>query len=461
MSTVPRTGPSPEVTSVAQCVAWVAAGATDPAHRVIGAEYERLAVGPDGRLLPYDGAVSIRTLLERLVARHGWTPILEAGCPIALSRGDASISLEAAGQLEFSGAPHTTVGAMRAELSRHRAELADVSGDLGVRFAWVGYNPAEHLPGTPEMPRERFAVMRRVFPSRGTTGVAMLDFTCAVQVNLDFIDAVDCVEMVRLGHLLTPVLIALFANSPVARGVAVGHRSHRASIWPDVDPTRCGAPPLVFERAVTLDDLVAWAWEVPMLFLAETRADGAPRYLPLDHPLTFREYVERGYHGRRATVADWELHVSTLYTDVRMRRQLELRQCDTVPPEALSALPALATGLFYDVEARRRCLDLLRDGESGVNRVALRAAACRDALDAVVDDWPLRAVARETLSLARAGLERHLRTARGREGAPDLGATDALVILEEIVAGERPPFWAASDARWRKAPGLLGLSDPA
>ena len=97
MSTVPRTGPSPEVTSVAQCVAWVAAGATDPAHRVIGAEYERLAVGPDGRLLPYDGAVSIRTLLERLVARHGWTPILEAGCPIALSRGDASISLEAAG----------------------------------------------------------------------------------------------------------------------------------------------------------------------------------------------------------------------------------------------------------------------------------------------------------------------------------------------------------------------------
>ena len=149
----------------------------------------------------------------------------------------------------------------------------------------------------------------------------------------------------------------------------------------------------------------------------------------------------------------------TLYTDVRMRRQLELRQCDTVPPEALPALPALATGLFYDVEARRRCLDLLRDGESGVNRVALRAAACRDALDAVVDDWPLRAVAREALSLARAGLERHLRTARG-DGAPDLGAADALVILEEIVAGERPPFWAAVTRGGGRRPGSWGSATP-
>lgn len=461
MSTVPRTGPSPEVTSVAQCVDWVTTGATAPADRAVGVEYERLVVGPDGRRLPYDGAISIRTLFERLVARHGWTPVLEAGQPIALTRGDASISLEAAGQLEFSAAPSATIRAMRADLARHRAELADVSEDLGVRFAWLGYDPDDYLPGTPAMPRERFAVMRRIFPSRGTTGVAMLDHTCAVQVSLDFTDAKDCVELVRFGHLLTPVLIALFANSPLARGVSSGRRSYRASIWPDVDPARCGAPPLVFERATTLDDLVAWAWQVPMFFLAEARPEGAPRYVPLDHPLTFSEYVARGYHGRRATLVDWELHVSTIYTDVRMRRQLELRQCDTVPPEALPALPALAMGLFYDAEARRRCLDLLRDGDAGIDRGALRAAACQDALDAVVGDWSLREVARETLAVARGGLETQARLARMAGEASDPGAADALVILEEIVAGDRPPFWATRETRWAAAPGLSGLADRA
>ena len=462
MSTLPRTGPSPEVTSVAQCVAWVAAGATAPARRAVGTEYERLVVGPDGRLLPYDGPVSIRTLLDRLADRHGWTRVLEDGRPIALTRGGASISLEAAGQLECSGAPHATVAAMRDELARHRAELADVSADLGVRFASAGYNPTDHLPATPVMPRERFAVMRRLFPARGTSGVAMLDFTCAVQVNLDFTDAVDCVEMVRLGHLLTPVLIALFANSPLARGEAAAHRSHRASIWPSVDPARCGAPPLVFERGTTLDDLVAWAWDVPMFFLAEARADGTPRYVALDRPLTFGRYVAEGYGGRRATLADWELHVSTLYTDVRMRRQLELRQCDTVPPEALPALPALAKGLFYDPDARRRALALLGDGDARHDRSAWRAAACRDALDGRVGEVRLRDLARETLVIARGGLAALARAADDAPGGlSDPPAAAALDGLDAIVAGERPAFWEMLAARWAASPGLAGLADPA
>lgn len=447
MSNVPRTGPSPEVTSVAQCVAWVAAGATAPAQRRVGTEYERLAIGPDGRLLPYDGPVSIRALLDGLATRHGWTRVVEDGQVIALTRDGTSISLEAAGQLEFSGAPHATVTAMREELARHRAELADVSTALGVRYVWAGYNPVDHQPGTPVMPRERFAVMRRIFPARGRTGVAMLDFTCAVQVNLDFTDAADCVEMVRLGHLLTPVLIALFANSPLAQGAAAAHRSHRASIWPEVDPARCGAPPLVFERGTTLDDLVAWAWDVPMFFLAEARPDGTPRYLTLDHSLTFRDYVREGYGDRRATLDDWELHLSAIYPDVRMRRQLELRQCDTVPPEALPALPALAKGLFYDAEARRRAFGLLGDGDARLDRVALRAAACRDALDARVGDVRLRDLAREVLTIARTGLD------------PSEGS--ALDPLDAIVAGERPAFWESLQARWAARPALEGLADPA
>lgn len=312
------------------------------------------------------------------------------------------------------------------------------------------------------MPRERFALMRRIFPARGTTGVAMLDFTCAVQVNLDFTDAADCVEMVRLGHLLTPVLIALFANSPLARGGAAAHRSHRASIWPTVDPARCGAPPLVYERGATLDDLVAWAWDVPMFFLAEARADGTPGYVALDRPLTFRRYVTDGHHGRRATLADWELHVSTLYTDVRMRRQLELRQCDTVPPEALPALPALAKGLFYDADARRRVLALLGDGDARLDRTALRALACRDALDGRVGDVRLRDLARETLAIARAGLAALERTAGdASDGLSDPHAAASLECLDAIVAGDRPPFWERLAARWAAAPGLAGLADPA
>ena len=46
--------------------------------------------------------------------------------------------------------------------------------------------------------------------------------------------------------------------------------------------------------------------------------------------------------GRAATLDDLELHLSTVFPDVRLKKFLELRACDCVPPDLLLALPALA-----------------------------------------------------------------------------------------------------------------------
>ncbi|MEK0431768.1 MAG: glutamate-cysteine ligase [Gemmatimonadota bacterium] len=452
LSTQPEVGPSPEITRLADCSAWMLQGACAPGARVLGLECERFAVGPDDRLLPYEGRVSIRTLLERLAARFGWQPVLEEGAIVGLTRAGGGITLEAAGQFEFSAPPFATVAEVAAAFRSHQEELTQVSADLGVRFLWAGYNPADHRPDTPVMPRDRYRLMRRNFPGDGRQGGAMLDFTCAVQVSLDFTDAADGLELIRLGHLLTPVLIALFANSSVAGGVDTGWRSWRGRLWPTVDPDRCGAPALVFDPAVTFDDLVAWAWDRSLYFLAEPAADGGSRYRMLDRPMTFRQYVEDGHRGRRATLADWALHLSTLYPDVRPRRQLELRVCDAVPPDAALALPAFVQGLCYDADARRRCLTLLRDGDRTIDRAALREAACRSALDAAWVDGPLREIAREVLRLAHTGV-----AAQGGDAV----ARTALEGLEAIVTGDRPPYWHTLAARWAATPSLYALAIPA
>lgn len=420
--------------------------------RALGVECERFVIGPDGRLLPYAGHVGIRTLLERLAERFGWHPVTEAGVLVGLARDGANISLEAAGQFEFSAPPLASVEAIEVALRAHQAELAAVTADLGVRFLWAGYNPADHQPGTPEMPRDRYRLMRQNFPGDGRQGSAMLDFTCAVQVSLDFTDAADALASVRLGHLLTPVLLALFANSPIAGGLDTGWRSWRGRLWPTVDPTRCGAPDIVFDAGLTLEDLVAWAWDRSLYFLAEPTADGGSRYVRLDRPMTFRQYVEEGVRGRRATLADWALHVSTLYPDLRPRRQLELRVCDAVPPEAAVALPALVQGLFYDEATRRQCLALLRDGDRAIDRAALRDAACRSALDA---DWcggPLREIAREVLRLAHAGV-----AATGGDAV----AHAALERLDAMVTNDAPPHWQTLAARWAATPSLYEIAQPA
>ena len=458
MATLPEVGPSPEITGVADCVTWMLDGARPPEARLLGLECERFVIGPDDRPVPYEGRAGIRTLLERLIDRHGWRPVTEVGALVGLTRDGATISLEAAGQFEYSAPPLPTVQAIRQTMAAHQAELADVTADLDLRFLWAGYNPADHHLAPREMPRERYRLMRRNFPDGARRGGAMLDFTCAVQVSLDFTDAAEGLERVRLGPALPPVLIALSATSPVAGGVDTGHRSWRGHIWPEVDPGRCGAPPIVFDPALSVEQLVDWAWGLPIYFLAECAADGEPRYRMLEQPLTFRQFVACGLAGRRATLADWMLHLSTCYPDLRPRRQLELRQCDAVPPEGALALPSLAQGLFYDPAARRACLARLGDGDRRIDRVTLRATACIAALDAPALGGTLRDLAGDVITLAREG--QAARIAAGQT-VPDPAADAALDQLEAIVRGEAPPFWATLAAGWATTPSLYALARPA
>ena len=163
---------------------------------------------------------------------------------------------------------------------------------------------------------------------------------------------------------------------------------------------------------------------------------------------------ERGIGGRRPTIDDWELHASTVFPDVRLKRYLELRQTDIVPPDALPALPALTKGLFYDVTARRAALAALRDGDASIDRAQLRDLACREALDGYAPRFDLRETAEEILRLAREGLGR-----LARASGQDRDAATALEPLEAICEGEALPFYERTRQKLAKGNGLLALAD--
>lgn len=455
MSAPQKSGPTREVQGIQDCVDWVLEGCKPPEQFKIGTEFERFALDRAGQPLQYEGAVGIRTLLERLATQFRWKPYLEAGKPIALTRDNASISLEPAGQFELSGATWSTVAEMRAELDQHLAELREVMDPLGVRLAHVGYNPLSTVQDAPKMPKGRYGIMRRIMPMVGSHGLDMMHLTCTVQTNMDFSTAEECMEMMRLGHLLSPVLIALFANSPIVRGVDSGYRTFRAHLWTDVDNSRCDVRRFAFDPHATIRDYVEWVWDVPLYFLDVQNPDGTHGHQELfDRPLTFRQFFEQGLGDRRPTLADWELHASTVFPDMRLKKYLEIRQADVVPPHALPALPALTKGLFYSADARRQCLNLLRDGDGFVDRPALRELACKDALDGIRGSWNLREVSAEVLRIARESLD-----AQAQRTGVDAQASESLDVLDAIVAGEEKPFWQIVQEKWRAKPELLSLVD--
>jgi glutamate--cysteine ligase len=440
-----------------QCLQWARSGSKPRDQFKIGTEFERIAVGPDGMALPYDGDVSIRALLQGLADRFGWEPFLEHGKPIALSRNGASVSLEPAGQFELSGAVLATVEEFQEELRQHLSEVAEVADPLGIRFAWVGLNPQITAAQAPHMPKGRYNIMRKWMPKVGMHGLDMMHLTCTVQTNLDYSSDEDAAELLRAGHLLSPVLLALFANSPYRHGHDTGLATYRGSLWRDVDPARCDTRRLAFERGTTLADHVQWTLDVPMYFVSGTAQDGSVSYEGLDGKTTFRNFFERGIDGRRPTMADWEVHVSTVFPDVRLKKWVEIRQADVVPPEALPALPALCKGLLYDLEARRAAMSVLGDGDERIDREALRTAACQSGLSGSWGGISLREWSQEILALARQGLER-----QAASTGLDLKGPAALDILSEIAHGQRPEFWRVTRDRLIKGGALLtSVADPA
>jgi glutamate--cysteine ligase len=401
-----------------------------PAWR-IGTEHEKFAFTvEDARPLPYEGARSVRVLLEGLM-RFGWEPVREEGNIIALKKPDgSSITLEPAGQFELSGAPLPTLHHTCREVGEHLRQVKEVAGEIGVGFLGVGYQPKWPLAEIPWMPKGRYAIMRRYMPTRGNMGIDMMIATCTVQVNLDFDSEATMVRMFRVGLALQPIATAIWANSPFKDGRPNGFLSYRGHVWTDVDPDRTGGLPFVFEKGFGFERYVDYMLDVPMYFVYR---DG--KYIDAAGQ-SFRDFMKGclpALPGERPSLADWQDHLTTAFPDVRLKRYLEMRGADGGPWSRLCALPAFWVGLLYDEEALNQAAELVADW-SPEERELLRREVPRHALATPFRGGTARDIARRVLTIASQGLRRRARLDR-------LGGDEVkfLAPLIEIVESGRTP----------------------
>ena len=86
----------------------------------------------------------------------------------------------------------------------------------------------------------------------GSMAFDMMLMTATGQVSLDWRDEADCVRKVTASVRISPLLLALFANSPLAQGRPTGFLSYRSRAWNDVDPARCGYPQAMLDGSTHL-----------------------------------------------------------------------------------------------------------------------------------------------------------------------------------------------------------------
>jgi len=418
MSGTTKSSPQP-VESIDDLVAFLRAGEKPPERWRVGTEHEKIGLhGNDRSPIEYAGDRGIRVLLERIADRAGWEPIFEDGNIIALQCGGASITLEPGGQLELSGAPLRTIFETCAEFHTHLELVRSVSEPLDIVWLGLGMHPIHSVGELPRMPKERYRIMRRYLPTRGSRGLIMMFATATVQANLDYASETDMVDKVRTALVISPIVSAIFANSSLSDGKANGFVSRRMHAWTDTDPDRCGMLPIAFEADFGYRRYVEWALDVPMFFLVR---EG--RYAPA-HDMTFRQFLERGHGKERATLEDFDRHLTTLFPEVRVKQFIEVRGADAVPPGLTCSLPALWKGILYDATARAAAASLI-DANQAEREAALEAVS-RHGMAASYAGRPILGLARELVEIARGGLERI-----GHAG-PD--APDESAFLDPIFA---------------------------
>jgi len=364
--------------------------------------------GAEFELFGYDRARGLQRIdaaqVQQVLA--GFAPssrdlVYEGGTLVEVNDGQMNrLTVEPGGQVEFSGAPHRSLADVERELRRYLARLAEVAEANRLAFLAVGFDPLRSIEEQRWFPKMRYEVMRPYLASRGARAWDMMCRTCSVQTNLDYGGVEDLCKKFLVGNRLAPVVTAIFANSPFENGRPSGYKSTRAAAWLDTDPDRAGLAAPALQDDFRPEDYVEYALDVPMIF-----AQRGGLYVGAVAGLRFREFLERGRGGLSPVFGDWADHLTTIFTDARLKQHVELRGADANDLETSLALHALWKGLLYDGRALDEALRLAPRLKAA-DALTLREHVARDGLRARHAGVDVLCLAREVVALAAEGLKR-------------------------------------------------------
>ena len=311
----------------------------------IGTEHEKFLYNLNTlQPIDYEGKNGIRSLFK-LLKKKGWKEIIENKNPIALKNKGSTISLEPRCQIELSGRTVKTIHETCKEAKTYLDQLKIICTKKKLGILGIGYYPKNFKKNVGWVPKKRYSIMKKRMKITGSRGLEMMSSTCCIQTNLDYANENDMFKKVRIGFALQPFVTALFANSPIINKKKSKFLSYRSYIWSNTDKKRCGIISEVFSKKFTFEKYVSYLLKVPMYFVAK---DG--KYVEINNQ-TFEDFLNgklKKIPKQLPTLKDLENHISTIFTDVRIKQYIEMRGADSGSWNRICALPAFWVGLLYN-----------------------------------------------------------------------------------------------------------------
>ena len=383
-------------------IKWFEAGCKPKNLFRIGTEHEKFVYKLNSlKPVSYNEPSGIKNILKSLV-RFGWVEVSESGNIIALRKDNQSITLEPGGQLELSGAPLENIHQTCSEVNEHLKQVKIIGNELNIGFLGVGARLEGKLSSDLWMPKPRYKIMKDYMPLVGNLGLEMMADTCTVQANLDYSSEQDMRRKLKTSFILQPIVTALFASSPIEKMKPSKYITRRAAIWFDVDKDRCGTPKFIFDENLSFESWVDYALKVPMYFI---KRNG--QYINCAGA-SFEKFMLgklEQLSNEKPTILDWEDHLSTIFTEIRLKQYIEFRGADAGPWKSLCALPALWVGLLYDSESLNEAESLAKSWSFDMYKKAYEEVPIKG-LDLIINKRSINDHAKDLIAISKRGLKK-------------------------------------------------------
>ena len=326
------------ITNKNQIIEYFKSGIKKPQDFRIGIEHEKfLFNNVDNKRINY---LKVKEMFSALL-EFGWNPILEKENIIGLNKGGKSITLEPGNQIELSGDKLNHIHEACAESQDYLFELRQVTQKLNINIVSAGFDPISKLDEIPNNPKQRYKLMAKDMPLGGELSLDMMYRTCGTQLNIDYDSEEDFIKKFKVVNSIVPISIALFANSAIVEKKKSNYLSYRSKVWQST--SRGGLPKIFFEK-LDFEKYAEFIINFPILFIQheDTYISG--------RKYTFKDFMDGKIDeigNRLPTETDLTTHLSTIFTENRLKKYIELRSMDTCGWDCLCSGPAFNIGLLY------------------------------------------------------------------------------------------------------------------
>ena len=326
------------ITTKEQIIEYFKSGIKNKKDFKIGIEHEKfLFNSEDNKRVNYS---KIKKMFSKLI-EFNWNPIFENDNIIGLNKGGKNITLEPGNQIELSGDKLNNIHEACAESYDYLFELKQVTKKLNIKIVSAGFDPISKLSEIPNNPKKRYKLMTKDMPEGGELSLDMMYRTCGTQLNIDYSSEEDFKKKFKIVNSIVPISIALFANSSIIEKKKSNYLSYRSKVWQNT--SRGGLPKLFLEN-LNFEKYADFIMNFPILFI-----QNKDNYFS-GKGYTFNDFMYgriKELNNRLPDESDLSIHLSTIFTENRLKKYIELRSMDTCGWDCLCAGPAFNIGMLY------------------------------------------------------------------------------------------------------------------